>query len=1037
MPELLRISTLGGLDIHLSGRPLTGLASRKAEALLVYLACTQRQHARESLAAMLWDESSQSRALANLSVVLSSLRKFVGSYLEIRRHSVAFNTDSDYWLDIVELQAQLNRWRMQRSVTKPLSPQAAGDLSTALSLYKGEFLAGFHLRGSRDFEEWVLSQAQHILRQVIESLDELTAFYLDNAMYKKGIQSASRLLELDPLHEVIHRQMMQLLVASGQRGSALMQYETCSRALMDGLGVAPSNETQNLYEHIISGEKLPGLPPRPPAHNLPAQLTSLVGRREELEQIAVRLQDPACRLLTLVGAGGIGKTRLGLEAAVHAAQHYPDGVWLVELASLTEPEVLPGQIAAALGVSAQEASHGRAETDVLVDYLRDKSLLLVLDNCEHLVDACAGFAEELLKDCPLVKVLATSRERLAVPGESTFPVPPLELPPDQTTLQDLEEYPAVRLFLDRAAAARPGFALTEQNSVVLTEIIRRLDGIPLAIELAAARVKVLSLEQIAERLKDRLQLLTGGPRTALPRHKTLRATIDWSYSLLAERERALLRRLSVFSGGWTLESAEEVSNFRQGNREHILDGITQLVDKSLVSAEEQDGLVRYWMLETMRQYGVSELKEQGEIEEAHRRHAAFFVNLAERADNGLRDAGQIGSLNLLDSEHDNLRAALGWSIDNGEADLAFHLVAAMGWYWFMRGHWGEASRWLTKVLELDSDASQIWRAKAIYRAGGLELIRGNLVGTIDLVEETSQNCRTQGDEEGLAWCLNLLGQARMWQHEKIDEAYSSLSESAEIFDSMENEWGVAWSLRYLGQITEFQGNYKQGAKIQRKALRGFEQMGDTWNAAHSLYLLGSAAYRNGDFQEAKLANEACQEKCRLVEDKVMAAHSLRGLAQLLLHEGKIEQAGVLFEEALEALKKIGDESCAAGATGNLADVAQRKGEFEQAALLLRQSLVSFEKLGNEDAVAETVERFALLAAATGDEERAARLLGAAETQLGGTETLSTAFKVDRQKLVASLQNSFGDQSFKQFYAEGAAMSLQEAVAYATEELGGK
>jgi tetratricopeptide (TPR) repeat protein len=439
------------------------------------------------------------------------------------------------------------------------------------------------------------------------------------------------------------------------------------------------------------------------------------------------------------------------------------------------------------------------------------------------------------------------------------------------------------------------------------------------------------------------------------------------------------------------------------------------------------------MLETMRQYGVSELKKQGEIEEAHGRHTAFFVTLAEKVDNGLRYSRQKESLNLLDSEHENLRAALGWSIDNGETDLAFRLVAAMGWYWFMRGHWGEAARWLTKVLKFNSPASQIFRAKAIYRAGGLELIRGNLVGTVELVEEASQTCRAQGDEEGLAWCLNLLGQAGTWRHENIDEAFSLLSESAEIFDSLENDWGVAWSLRYLGQIAGLQGNYKQGVKLQKKALRSFKQIGDTWNAAHSLYLLGIDAYRNGDFQEAKLAYEACQEKCRLVEDKVMAAHSLRGLAQLALHEGKIRQAEVLFEEALEALKKIGDESCAAGATRNLADVAQRKGEFERAGLLLRQSLVSFEKLGIQDAVAGTIEQFASLAATTGRGDRAARLLGAADIQLGGSDSLPPTFKVERQKLVASLRKTLGDQIFEQLCTEGAAMSLQEAVAFATED----
>jgi tetratricopeptide (TPR) repeat protein len=439
------------------------------------------------------------------------------------------------------------------------------------------------------------------------------------------------------------------------------------------------------------------------------------------------------------------------------------------------------------------------------------------------------------------------------------------------------------------------------------------------------------------------------------------------------------------------------------------------------------------MLETVRQYGMMKLLEEGEIEEVWRRQANFYVHLAEQADEGLRDHRQIESLELLDAEHDNLRAALGWSIKNGEVDLALRLVGALGWYWFMRGHWKEARRWLSKVLDMRNDANLGFRSKAIIRAGGLELIRGNLAGNTELVEDALVICREEGDEEGIAWCLNLLGQACTWNNKVIGEAVPLLSESVQIFNSLEDTWGESWSLRYLGQVAEIQGDYKGGSRLQKKGLAGFEKIQDIWNAAHSLYLLGASESRHSDFQLARWNYEECLARCGLVEDKVMETHALLGLAHLALYREDLKLAESLFRESLEELQKIGDENCAAKATLELAEVVKRRGDFDQARKFLDQSLRQLKKLGLEDRIALVIVRYAALAESMGNGEKAARLLGSSDVHLGCGENLAPTDKVTHEQIVSSTRKLIGDQAYDKWFAEGAALSLQEACNYASED----
>jgi tetratricopeptide (TPR) repeat protein len=439
------------------------------------------------------------------------------------------------------------------------------------------------------------------------------------------------------------------------------------------------------------------------------------------------------------------------------------------------------------------------------------------------------------------------------------------------------------------------------------------------------------------------------------------------------------------------------------------------------------------MLETVRQYGLRILSEQGELEVTSQRHASFFVQLAEQADEGLRDARQGESMNVLDTEHDNLRGALRWATDNNKADLAFRLVGALGWFWFMRGHWKESWRWFHKANDLKSISKPIIRAKAICRAGGLQIIRGNMIGTIELIEQAVDIYRESGDEEGLAWSLNLMGQSKTWSDKEFDQAMPYLSESVELFSRLENDWGVAFTLPFIGQVVEYQGDYERSINLQKKGIAIFERVGDEWNQAYSLYLMGGSATRNNDYQLAEWAYDQCMKKCSLIKDKVMEAHALKGLGQLSLQKDDREHMEEFYLEALEALQKIGDENCVAATLRGLGEVAQRKGDYAKGAKLLGQSLLTYEKLGLDDYVVILIDRFASLSAASGKRGRAARLLGASNCLDGETGLIMPVqYREERANLTTSIQKLVGDRDFEKLFEQGAAMNIQDAIAYALD-----
>ena len=633
-------------------------------------------------------------------------------------------------------------------------------------------------------------------------------------------------------------------------------------------------------------------------HNLPIQLTSFIGRAREIAEVKRLLG--ATRLVTLTGSGGGGKTRLALQVAADVVDGYPDGVWLAEFAPIADPALVPKTVASALKVPEQP---GREMTDTLVGTLRSKALLLVLDNCEHLLAACANLAVALLRACPQVHTLATSREGLGVPGETLWQVPSLSVPEDIRQLPPSNElvlYDAVRLFVDRAVATAPGFAVTKENAPAVAQVCHRLDGIPLAIELAAARIKVLSVEQIAARLDDRFRLLTGGSPILLPRHQTLRGAIDWSYNLLSELERGLLRRLSVFAGGWTLEAAESVCAGGSVEAAVILDLLTSLVDKSLVLAETQRGEARYRLLETMRQYGWDKLQESGEVNDFRGRHRDWYLTLAEQAASELKGARQALWLERLENEHDNLRAALEWSrADRNGAEAGLRLAGALVVFWIRHGHWSEGRWWTESALARGAEAPPAAALKALHGAANLARRQGDYSRARALAEKGLRTCRELEDNQMGAWFLFRLGQVAYLQ-EQYERATALLEKS---LNSSHERSLIGIVLADLGLVARYQGDYARAIVFYNKSLDVLNEIGDKWHIALVHRSLGYVALAQNDYVRASAFLVQGLNLCGELGDRYVTQGCLQGLARVAHGTGHYERAVRLFGAA-KALREV-------------------------------------------------------------------------------------------------------------------------------------
>jgi predicted ATPase/class 3 adenylate cyclase len=731
-------------------------------------------------------------------------------------------------------------------------------------------------------------------------------------------------------------------------------------------------------------------------NNLPLQATPLVGREREVEAVCGLLRSSETRLLTLLGPGGTGKTRVGLQVAAELADDYEDGVFFVPIAAITDPTLVAPTIARVLGLS-----EGGAQPleELLEGYLRDRQTLLLLDNLEQVLEA-APIVERLLSNAPNLKILATSRIPLGLYGEYEFPVPPLSLPdPDSLPpLEYLTEYEAIRLFVERARAVRPDFSLTEENGPAVVEICERLDGLPLAIELAAARIKLLPPRVLLDRLGNRLKILTGGARNLPERQRTLRNAIEWSYGLLDEGEKLLFGRLGVFSGGATLEAMEAVCDAEGDLPTDVFEGASSLLDKSLLRQEEgAAGEPRFVMLETIHEFANVKLEESGEVEAVRWAHAEYFLALAEEAEPMLWGAEDAAWLNRLEQEHNNMRAALSWAIAHESAELALRLSGALQWFWFAWAYYDEGRSWLEQALVKEDRASTAVRAKGLDAVGWLAHEQGDI------------DRATAAAEKGL-----------------------KLSNEAGVGNVV-----VADLKHVLGETARQRGDYDLAMEFYDEGLKLYQEAGDRRGVAWSLGSLANAAGDRGDHEQAKrLYEEGLVLSRRLGGARPLGAYLL-SLGYEFLLEGNLERAAELNEEAETLFRKQGRRGDLRHVLPNLGWVALLQGDHERVEAVHEECLVLCRDLGDRLTASESIEGLACTAGAKGEAGRASVLFGAAEAlrEAAGYQ-LAPRDRSLREPYLTAARSQVGEAAWSEAWEEGRSMQFEDALVYALEDSNG-
>jgi predicted ATPase/DNA-binding SARP family transcriptional activator len=947
----LSLVICGSVQVILDERPVTTYKYTRTLALLVYLAVeADHPHRREALVALLWPELPESVARTNLRQILADLRKALGgataaqAFLHVTRETIQFNRASDHNLDLRTFHLLLDSCdaHVHRSLTTCTA--CVRRMEQVVGLYRGDVLSQFPLPDSTTYEEWAALLREQAHQRVLAALAALTDYHMQRGEYAQVQAAARRQIALDPWREEAYRQLMRALALSGERSAALVQYATCRRILNEALGVEPEAETSALYEQIHAGRLRP---PMPAAHGvvsmerrawLPTPLTACIGRADERAAIARWLTQEPCRLLTLVGPPGVGKTRLGLQAAADLAEAFPDGVYLVDLAPIHEPDLVVSAIAQAVGIT--EAA-GQPLLASLQASLHDRQALLLLDNFEQIL-AAAPLVAQLLTACGWLRALVTSRAALRVRGEQILPVSPLGLPnqANDADLAALVNAPAVALFVERTQAVQPNFAVSRANAANIAAICIRLDGLPLAIELAAARGALYGSATLLAHLDQRLTLLTDGTRDLPARQQTLRATIDWSYDLLGTSEQILFARLGVFVGGCTPEAIEAVCAADATHQDN-LDSLATLCAQSLLwYAEGAADAARFTMLETLREYALEKLGRDGQASAVRARHAAYFVALAERAETHIRGSDQQRWHERLETEHDNLRAALMWSLSPaGDIRLGIRIAVALRRFWQVRGHMAEGRRRLEAFLA-QPELSIVARADVLCELGYLAQWQGDNTVAPACWAESLALYRVAGDQRGTAESLCGLGYTAI-AHGDAATARACFLESQALFRALGKLARVAWTCYGLARTAENQGDLLAACAGYEQGLAVFREVGDTHGAGWMLINLGVVALYQGDDVRAEECFNQTMAIFQEMNDRRGLATAFGSLGALARLRDDAAQAEELYAESLARFRDLGDMRHSALVLEALSELTHWQGEHARAEVYAAQSHALF------------------------------------------------------------------------------------------------
>ena len=1028
MDALFRVEMLGRFRVLQDSREITRFRTQKTAALLAYLALYRsRSHPREVLIERFWPDSTLEAARSNLSVALNALRRqleppgvpagavVIANHAQVRLNPMAFTTDVDDFeqaLGTAQLETdaerRVNSWR--RSVDQ----------------YAGDLMPGF-------YEEWVLAERERLRDAYRGALRQVVKEYAETRQFEEAILYAHRMAQADPLREESVRNLMRLYVAVGRPADALYQYQELERLLQQELQVAPSSATRELAEQLrdtdlkrrTTGEaRAADSPPKDPAGvpqapmpdrqrpplRLPLQFTRYFGREAEIAHLVdalilppeVLTSEPSTpygqhsRLLTLTGPGGTGKTRLSIEVAGRVKESFPGGIWFVPLAELVDHRLLGETLRDTLGLPRQ--TQGPA-LDQVSTFLKERegTSLLILDNFEQITAGGAPVVWTLMNRVGALRCLVTSRQPLSLPGEQEIPVSPLptpvwepQAPPETLLPTHLLGYASVALFVDRAQAARPEFQITPRNAEAIAAICEKLEGLPLALELAAARAKALTPAQILERLSARFELLASRQTDKGERHRSLWAAIDWSYHLLSPGLQRLFARLSVFRGGWSLEAAQAVCQ-----ETGALEYLSQLRSHSLILAEESSAEIRFGMLEAIREFAAEQLESE-EREGTERHHAEFFRQIV--TGGPLESFEQAAQFQRFEEDLDNLRAVLAWSLEERhDLSIGLHTAGELHLFWQVRGHLSEGRRWYTRLLERAGETPTLELCRSLYGAGALASLQGDFQAAHPLLERCKEVARALENEAILLDAYNEMG-TMAYRQGDYTQARAQYEKSLALARAQESQKGVAGALGNLANVAQSAGDFSPSQTLNEESLEIWREIGDRYGEARTLHNLGNLAHSQGEFAEARAYYGQSLEITRVLGDRFSISYSLLNIALVEIDQTNYADAAAYARESLALAREL-------NARMNLVDI------LEVLIGLVRE---------------------------IGELEIAARMYGALERIREEMNfPLAWLDLEEYERLQTALRDSLGTAIYEAAKTEGRALSLEQALACLEETLASK